>query len=226
MIFCFISWIPLITGVFIREGNRKAQKEKSKKILHRLFPIVSDYTPLKKNGLWAIYLGSFIRQFGISGTMAAILIFMTENLLLSYSLAVLLSSLNPMFQMISHLMSGKIITKTGPRKSMVGGILFSSLTPILFFLATDWRLMAAGYISLGLAYGAFINGASTFISLNCPPERKAEFMGLLTSMRSLGAMIGPVFSGIIANYSFDWMFIIMNIIMVFAAMMVLLNTKE
>jgi MFS family permease len=51
-------------------------------------------------------------------------------------------------------------------------------------------------------------------------------MGLLTSMRSLGAMIGPVFSGIIANYSFDWMFIIMNIIMVFAAMMVLLNTKE
>jgi MFS family permease len=226
MLFCFISWIPLITGVFIREGNRKAQKEKSKKILHRLFPIVSDYTPLKKNGLWAIYLGSFIRQFGISGTMAAILIFMTENLLLSYSLAVLLSSLNPMFQMISHLMSGKIITKTGPRKSMVGGILFSSLTPILFFLATDWRLMAAGYISLGLAYGAFINGASTFISLNCPPERKAEFMGLLTSMRSLGAMIGPVFSGIIANYSFDWMFIIMNIIMVFAAMMVLLNTKE
>lgn len=226
MIFCFISWIPLVSGIFIREGNRRTQKKKSKNILHRLFPIVSDYKPLKKNGLWAIYLGSFIRQFGISGTMAAILIFMTENLLLSYSLAVLMSSLNPMFQMISHLMSGKIITKTGPKKSMVGGILFSSMTPILFFFATDWRLMAAGYLSLGLAYGAFINGASTFISLNCPPERKAEFMGLLTSVRSLGAMIGPIFSGIIANYSFNSMFIMMNIIMVFAALMVLLYTKE
>src|SRR6056297_850310 len=226
MIFCFISWLPLITGLFIKEGNRRTKKEKSSNLLHRLFPIVSDYTPLKKNGLWAIYLGSFVRQFGISGTMAAILIFMTENLMLSYSVAVLLSSLNPMFQMISHLLSGSIIAKNGPKKSMVGGILFSSLTPILFFFASDWRLMAAGYLTLGLAYGAFINGASTFISLNCPLERKAEFMGLLTSVRSLGAMVGPVFSGIIANYSFDMMFIIMNIIMVFAAMMVLFNTTE
>ncbi len=226
MIFCFISWLPLITGLFIKEGNRRTKKEKSSNLLHRLFPIVSDYTPLKKNGLWAIYLGSFVRQFGISGTMAAILIFMTENLTLSYSVAVLLSSLNPMFQMISHLLSGRIIAKNGPKKSMVGGILFSSLTPILFFFASDWRLMAAGYLSLGLAYGAFINGASTFISLNCPLERKAEFMGLLTSVRSLGAMVGPVFSGIIANYSFNSMFVVMNIIMVFAAMMVLFNTKE
>ncbi len=224
--FCILAWVPVISGIFIREGNKNFQKEKSERFLHRLFPIASDWTPLKKNGLWSVYIGSFLRQFGISGTMSAILIFMTENLALSVSLGVLLSSFNPLLQMFSHLLSGKFISRIGPKLSMTFGILLSSMTPICFFFANGPVLMACGYVCLGLAYGAFINGASTFISLNCPGERKAEFMGMLASVRSFGAMLGPVVCGIIANYSFDMMFISMNAIMILAGLLVLLKARE
>jgi MFS family permease len=224
--FCIISWIPVFFALFIKEGNRTVRKKKSENIFHRLLPIVSDWSPMKKNGLWSVYVGSFLRQFGISGAMAAILIFMTENLALSYSLAVLLSSFNPLFQMFSHLMSGKFISKKGPKFSMVSGILLSSMTPICFFFANGFLFMALGYLCLGIAYGAFINGASTVISLNCPEDRKAEFMGMLASIRSFGAMLGPVFGGIIANYSFDGMFITMNVIMISGALLVFLKFKE
>jgi len=224
--FCILAWIPVISGLFVKDGNKTFQKKKSERLLHRLFPITSDWTPMKKNGLWSVYIGSFLRQFGMSGTTSAILIFMTEDLLLSTSVAVLLSSFNPLLQMFSHMLSGKFISRRGPKFSIVSGIFLSSLTPVCFFLADGVFFMIVGYICLGLAYGAFINGASTFISVNCPGERKAEFMGMLASIRSLGAMLGPVVCGIIANYSFNTMFLTMNAIMILAGILVLLKAKE
>jgi len=226
ILFSIIAWGPVITSLFIKEGNRVYKKKKKTTFIKRIFPIASDFSPLKKNGLWAIYLGSFLRQFGINGTMAAILVFMTDDLLLSYSLAVLLSSLNPFMQMFSHILSGKFIGRVGSKISTISGISISSLAPLSFLFADNWMMMAVGYLFLGLGFGAFINGASTFISINGPSERRAEFMGLLTSMRAFGAMLGPVVSGLIANQSFRYMFVFMVVVMLSGAMTVFFFSHE
>ncbi len=226
LIFSIIAWIPVFSSVFVKENERKIKQEKNRSLFKRLFPLVQNPAVLKKNGLWAIYLGSFLRQLGITGALASILIFLTEELHLSPSAATIITAVNPAFQIVSHLFSSKLISKTGAKYAAALGILFSAGTPLMMAFASNWIFPVLGYIFLGTAFGAFFNGASTFISMNSPPERRGEFMAFLHSSRTMGGMVGPLFSGLIASYSFFGMFITMSSFMIAGAVTIMLFVKE
>ncbi|MGC9383509.1 MAG: hypothetical protein ACP5D6_02770 [Kosmotogaceae bacterium] len=97
-LFALLVFAAAVPALTIKETERTNIRERYSNLLHRMFPITVDPTPLKQNGLWAIYLGSFMRQLGIAGIMSLIAIFMTEAVGLSESLAVLLSGINPALQ--------------------------------------------------------------------------------------------------------------------------------
>jgi len=226
LFFGLLVFAATIPALMIRESKRTNIRERYGNLLHRIFPITVDPTPLKQNGLWAVYLGSFMRQLGIAGIMSLIAIFMTESVGLSKSFAVLLSGINPALQFFSHLLFGKLISTIGPKASTVIGIFLSSMTAIFLFLASGWIMIALAYGCLGLAFGAFINGASTFITLNSPDERRAEFLGLLRSSRSLGFMVGPITAGLIAEITFTGMFAFMAFVMAISGLIVVIFSKE
>lgn len=173
-----------------------------------------------------MYVGSFIRQFAIAGVTSIIIIYMTERIGLLASLAAIISGLNPLFQTFSHNFSRPIIRKIGSRKCSILGIGLTALTPLFFAFSWNWILLAVGYISLGLTFGLFINGAGTFISMSAPQERRGEFLGLLRTARSMGIMLGPVTAGIIAQFSYRAMFLTMGISLIISAALVLVFTSE
>jgi len=211
----------------IKEGSRQRKvKSANSGFFGRFFPLLKNPAPLRENGLWAIYAGSFFRQMAVSGSLSVILIYLTENVGLSAFVAVILSSMNPFTQIFSHLFSGKVIRILGPKKSASCGIFLTAALPLLFAFADSWVLIAVGYIFLGSAFGAFFNGVSTFISVNTPPERRAEFLGFLSSIRAFGSMLGPIVAGIAALLSFRVMYFSMGLILVLSGFIVVLFAKE
>ncbi|MFW6119763.1 MAG: MFS transporter [Petrotogales bacterium] len=226
LLFALLVFAAAAPSLRIKETKRTDVRDRYGNLLHRIFPITVDPTPLKQNGLWAVYLGSFMRQLGIAGIMSIIAIYMTESVGLSESLAVLLSGINPALQFFSHLLFGRLISHIGPKISTVIGIFLSTMTAVFLSLANGWIMIALAYGCLGLAFGAFINGASTFITLNSPNERRAEFLGLLRSSRSMGFMVGPITAGLIAESTFTGMFAFMATVMAISGLIVVIFSKE
>ncbi|OAA29140.1 MFS transporter [Kosmotoga arenicorallina S304] len=227
-LFSIIALAVVLPVFFIKGINRKlSHKQREKRnIVTAFFPIVLDPSPMFKNGLWAVYVGSFMRQFGISGSTSLIAVYLTEEMGLSKSLAVVLTAINPLIQIFSHIYFGKLIGRIKAKSSTVFGMLLTSLTTLLFALGSSWITVAVAYFSLGIAFGAFINGASTFVVTHSPGERRAELLGVLRSSRSLGQMLGPLLAGIIASYSYVHMFSIMGIAIMLSGFLVMVFCKE
>lgn len=199
-----IATVPIL---FIKEDERKTYRRRG--FLKRIFPISEDATPLWENGLWALYAGTFLRQLGTAGATSIIAVYMTEQIGLSGSTTAMITAINPLMQIFSHVYFGKAIVSIGPRKSTLIGIALSAISTVFFGFAWNWIFIALGYFSLGIAFGAFINGAGTLISLTTPAPRRAEFLGLLRSARSVGFMVGPLLAGFIAETSYFAMFLTM-----------------
>lgn len=226
LVFALLMFVAVLPALFVKETKKSEVRRASGSLLNRILPIVSDFSPMKRNGLWALYIGVFMRQFGIAGITALAAVYMTEEVGLTSSGAALLSSINPGLQFFSHLYFGRLIVKIGPKKSTVLGMFLSSLTAILFGLAGNWITVSLAYLSLGFAYGAFINGAATFVAINAPRERRTEFQGLLRSFRAFGLMFGPITAGYIAEYSYFAMFLFLAAIMAASGLLFFVFGKE
>ncbi|PNS38752.1 MFS transporter [Mesotoga sp. B105.6.4] len=219
-----IAFLAVIPALFLRDQEHTVARRKG--FLNRLFPLKQDSSPLWENGLWAVYVGTFLRQLGTAGATSIIAIFMTERIGLSASATAIITSVNPFMQIFSHIFFGRVIYRIGPRKSTLIGIGLTIFTMLFFAMAQSWALIALGYFSLGIAFGAFINGAGTMISLSSPPERRAEFLGLLRSARAIGFMVGPLLAGTVAEYSYFVMFIMMASLIATGGLIVIVFTKD
>jgi len=219
-----IAFLAVIPALFLRDQEHTVARRKG--FLNRLFPLKQDSSPLWENGLWAVYVGTFLRQLGTAGATSIIAIFMTERIGLSASATAIITSVNPFMQIFSHIFFGRVMYRIGPRKSTLIGIGLTTFTMLFFAMAQSWVLIALGYFSLGIAFGAFINGAGTMISLSSPPERRAEFLGLLRSARAIGFMVGPLLAGTVAEYSYFVMFIMMASLIAAGGLIVIVFTKD
>ncbi len=217
-----ISLVSVIPIFFIKEKEKKCTRSDSKNLIKKLFPILENPKPLKENGMWAIYLSAFFRQMGTTGALASLTIFMKENIGMSNSLAVGITSINPISQIISQIFSILLIKKIGDKNCNIWGIIQSGISLFIFAMAKDFFMIVIAYSILGLAYGIYINGTVTYISRNTEKNRRAEMMGMLRSFRSMGIIIGPIFSGIIIQYSYTLMFLILGTLITLSSILVFL----
>lgn len=186
--------------------------------LQRVFSAISSKSVLKKKNLWAMYLGSFLRQLGIGGTFALIAVYLVEDVGLSKSETILLAASNPFMQIPSHFLAGWMINNVASKYVASFGMFASGLGALLFVPADSKLMVLLAYAVSGFGFGTFINGATDFVAKNVPANRKAEFLGLLTSVRSFGSLFGPLVAGWLANISFRLVFVLMGVIMVVGAL--------
>ncbi|MCX7813580.1 MAG: MFS transporter [Pseudothermotoga sp.] len=186
--------------------------------LQRVFSAITSKSVLKKKNLWAMYLGSFLRQLGIGGTFALIAVYLVEDVGLSKSETILLAASNPFMQIPSHFLAGWLINKVASKHIASFGMLASGLGALLFVPADSKLTVLLAYVVSGFGFGTFINGATDFVAKNVPANRKAEFLGLLTSVRSFGSLFGPLIAGWLASVSFKLVFILMGAIMIAGAL--------
>ncbi|MDK2952471.1 MAG: hypothetical protein PWQ77_2136, partial [Kosmotogales bacterium] len=204
--------LALIFSIFVSypENIQKENIATNKK----LFSGFSNLKKLKKNGLWSIFAGSFIRFVGVTGTTSVIAVFMTEKIGLTDSFSMVVASLDPLFMFFSHLFFGKFIYKIGAKNSINIGIIMTVISILCFAFAQSWILIGIGWLLIGLAFGGFWIGVTTYISINIEKENRGKYMGLLSTTSTFGSMLGPFLTGLILsiNNSYVIMFIIMAII--------------
>jgi MFS family permease len=185
--------------------------------LQRVFSAITSKSVLKKKNLWAMYLGSFLRQLGIGGTFALIAVYLVEEVGMKKSATILLASANPLMQVPSHFLAAWMMQKVPSKYIAAFGMLTSGLGALLFVPADSTLTVLLAYAVSGFGFGTFINGATGFVIENVPVNRRAEFLGLLTSVRSFGSLFGPLLAGWLATFSFTLVFVTMGSIMIFGS---------
>jgi len=189
-------------------------KRKAKGFLETVFPVFKDPEPFKKNGMWALYLASFLRQAGTAGAMGLAAVFIRDVVGLSESFTVVLAAVNPAVQIPSNYFFGRLAEKIHPKFIAIMGMLISTLNLILMGCATNYVMVILSYVALGFGFGAFITGVTSYVSMYSPIHRKGEMLGFLKSARSFGRMIGPLVAGFVSNISFRAVFFALAAMMV------------
>lgn len=168
----------------------------------RLLPRREDLAYL---GMWAVYLGTFIRNIGVAGFISISALYMKEGIGLSESRSMLVAGIDPLFMFVAHLYFGRRMIRFGIKRTMLLGTLITIVSFTSFLLASTWVLTILGWVCIGLAYGAFHNASVTFVSIYFPSSRRGEGIGYIWTANTLGIMIGPVIGGATAEVSYPLM---------------------
>ena len=208
------GFLALTSSFFITYNDSEKSEGQNLSAKQKLFSGFSNLNRLKRNGLWSIFVGSFIRFVGVTGTTSVIAVFMTEKIGLTDSFSMVVASLDPLFMFFSHLFFGRFIYKIGAKNSINIGIVMTVISILCFAFAQSWILVGLGWLLIGLAFGGFWIGVTTYISINIEKENKGKYMGLLSTTSTFGSMLGPFLTGILLslNNSYVIMFIVMAMI--------------
>ena len=206
-----LTGLSVLPAFFVRDVVKRERNASEKSGALKSFQYA--VRMMGKNGLWALYVSSFLRQFGTSGTLSLAAIYLTEQIGLSKSAVGFMSAINPMLQIPSHLLFARIIEKTRSKLVAALGMLLSAGVALLFLVGNSPLEIGLAYALLGVAFGAFINGAGVFITKVTDSQERAQALGLLNSFRQIGFMTGPVVAGALATISYDLLFSVMIMVM-------------
>lgn len=151
--------------------------------------------------------------FNITNTMlfTTYFLYLTNELHLSYTMAVLLDLPTFIMQFIFELPSGFFADKFGLKKSVLIGILALSLAPLVYCLTTNYTLLFFTSILYGIGY-AFISGALEALSIEIFEDNLKRFFTLKQLIQNGVGIIIPVITialsqivGLRIFYLFDLM---------------------
>jgi len=97
---------------------------------------------------------------------------------------------------------GRLSDKIGRRPVLIGALLLTSASYILFAMAHSLEMIFLSRILAGLG-GADITVAQAYIADVTPPEKRARGMGLFGAAFGVGFVIGPALTGVTAPFG-DW----------------------
>lgn len=126
----------------------------------------------------------------------------------STSTAGLVSSIFIIGSLIGRLGAGRIISDVGTKKTLWAGLLFFSVTSILYFLAFNISLLLVNRLLQGIAVGIAGTATGTIIAQILPKTRKGEGIGYYSLSAILATAIGPFIGILLMKFEngFQWIF--------------------
>jgi MFS family permease len=222
-IFILIFALGIVPLFWINEKRTHQARKK-----RNLFVSLEDIKLMKESNLWSVYVGTFLRQFGVNGMLSIVAVYMVYSVKLSPFMVGFLASLNPLVQIFSILLFARITErKRSSKSSILFGMFFSVLSLLLFAMWKSSLGIGLAYASLGLGYGAFISGTTTYISFAVSSDLRGKFMGFFTSARSVGVVLGSLTAGIMSQlFGYENAFFVMCALVLSAFFMILFFFKE
>ncbi len=97
---------------------------------------------------------------------------------------------------------GRLSDRIGRRPVLLGSLLLTGISYLMFALATSLPLLFASRILAGIA-GAVIPTAQAYIADTTPPAQRTQGMGLIYAAFGLGFIFGPALGGTLSRWGYS-----------------------
>ena len=174
-------------------------------VRRRLLPAVDDRDHLRTNGLWLLYVALAFRNATVMGLSGLMPVYLPGTLGFSEFAMGALLAINPAGQTVCMLLFGRVADSWGRKPLVVVGIVgsgaFALIASAAVLVTGPLRLVVAGvaFVVIAASFSAMTTGALAFIGDVAPPERESELMGLRSTAKGLGGVVGPVALGGLAT---------------------------
>jgi MFS family permease len=186
-------------------------------IRRRLLPAVEDREHLRTNGLWWLYVALALRNMTVLGVMSLMPVYLVDTVLaggvdllgavLAAELVMgVLLAVNPTGQSVFMVLFGRVADSSGRKPLIVAGMAgsgaFALVEAAAALPAGLWPRLALaglGMVVIAAAFSAMTTGALAFIGDVAPQERRSELMGLRSTAKGVGGVVGPPTIGGVAT---------------------------
>lgn len=200
----------------------------------RLLPAVGEREHLRRNGLRWLYVALAVRNMcvlAITGLMPPYLVGVVG---VSEPVMGGLLAVNHGGQVAFMYVLGVTADAVGRKPLVVGGMAGSGLFALLAAAATlpagtlgRIAVVGAAFLVLGAAFSAMTTGAIAFIADVSPADRESELLGLRSTAKGLGGVVGPPVVGALATVtSYETAFAAGSVLALGAALLVAVALVE
>lgn len=205
-----------------------------REIRSRLLPAAGERGHLSTNGLGWLYLGLSARQATVSGVGALMPVYIVATLGLPEAWMGAVLAFNPVSQTALMYYLGGVVDDRG-RKPMItlgmaGSAAFGLVAAAAVFAPGGLAaagVVALGYVTLAVAFSAMWTGSVAFVGDVAPENRESELMGLASTARSVGGVVGPLGVGAVATVAgYPTAFAAASVLALAAAAVVSLRVAE
>ncbi|QZY00453.1 MFS transporter [Halobaculum rubrum] len=205
-----------------------------REIRSRLLPAAGERGHLSTNGLGWLYLGLSARQATVSGVGALMPVYIVATLGLPEAWMGAVLAFNPVSQTALMYYLGGVVDDHG-RKPMItlgmaGSAVFGLVAAAAVFAPGGIAaagVVALGYVTLAVAFSAMWTGSVAFVADVAPENRESELMGLASTARSVGGVVGPLGVGAVATVAgYPTAFVAASVLALGAAAVVSLRVAE
>jgi MFS family permease len=148
-------------------------------------------------------LPDYVAELGLSKAQAGVLS-------ASYAAGTLLFSLP----------AGLLAAHTGPRRTVIGGLLLLGVASVAFGFAHEFLLLDAARFTQGAAGALIWSGALTWLVTTAPPEHRGSVIGTALGTAVAGALFGPALGALAAEVGTELVFssvLIVAVVLAFVA---------
>lgn len=205
------SLVSTVAAVFVTDPTPTPDEPPSARrivaeVRRRLFPAAADRQHFSRKGLGWLYVALALRNTTVIGVMGLMPVYLPSRLgLTEFQMGALLA-INPAAQAVFMLAFGRATDRVGRKPLIVGGMAGSGLFAVLAASAalvpgTVARLAvgAVAFLVIAAAFSAMTTGALAFIGDVAPPDRESELMGLRSTAKGVGGVVGPLVLGGVAT---------------------------
>ena len=150
-----------------------------------------------------------IGKFGVSMTQVGILL-----------------GIHSTFAFIGNLLGGALTDKFGRKSMLIFGLISSASAALALGLVQDWKVFYVLISLTGFVSNIGDPAASAMMADILPIEKRTDGYGILRVAINLAVTIGPAIGGLLAGFSFLWLFILDCVISYLAAFLVFTSLPE
>jgi MFS family permease len=177
-----------------------------REVRRRLLPAPEDRDHLATGGLQWLYVALALRNMTVLGVLSLMPPYLTVTLGLSETLMGVVLAVNPAAQVVFMLAFGRLADSVGRKPLITAGIGGSGAFAVVAAAAVvptesglRFAVAVSAFLTIAAAYSAMTTGALAFIGDVAPTDRQSELMGLRSTAKGLGGVLGPPVVGITAT---------------------------
>lgn len=186
------------------------------------------------NGIGWLYAGLFFRNVTQKGVSAVIPVYLTANVGLTELLMGVVLAVSPTVRTVAMYALGRLADVVGRKSLIVAGLAGAAGQALLLVGAVIPASPAARIGLSGLAFvvhavtfSALTVGTVAFISDVAPAERESELIGLRSTARGAGGVVGPLVVGALSTVtSLSTAFLAISAVSALAAVLVASKLTE